>query len=485
LALNSAALVRLERLRDARIGVLGLGREGVDLVRFLAPWTGEIVVSDRQTHEQLAPAIAALAGVQIRYHLGGQLGSDVADCQEIFLSPGVAPTEPIVAEAAAAGVRISSATRLFFELCPGPIVGITGSSGKTTTTTLVGTMLAEAGIPSVVGGNIGRPMLGRLAELDASTWSVLELSSFQLADMTQSPTVAAILNITPNHLDRHPDMEDYIRAKANIIRYQSIDDCAILNADDPIVASLDHASPTLQFSLNGQVNGAWREDDAIWLAINANSRGTIPPTRVLHRSEIPLQGDHNVANTLAAVAIASAVGCDVESLRRAIRQFRPVPHRLEVVATIDGVTYVNDSIATSPERSMAALRAIDTPIVLIAGGRDKHTPMEDWARLMQTRVRAVVLVGEAAPLIREAIASANTAIPLLSASRFAETVALASSAARPGDTVLLSPGCTSFDAFRDYEARGVAFRELVHELGQARSKIPPASTTDGTAPRST
>jgi UDP-N-acetylmuramoylalanine--D-glutamate ligase len=467
MALAPAALSRLQSLRQSRVGIVGLGREGIDLVRFLAPWAAEIVVSDRASPASLAGGRASLEGLPVRYALGHQDGPELVDCDEVFVSPGVPHSAPIVASAIRAGARISSATRLFFELCPGPIIGITGSSGKTTTTTMVGAMLREAEVPSVVGGNMGVPMLGRLQEITPDMWSVLELSSFQLSDMTQAPNIAAILNITPNHLDRHPDMADYIRAKANIIRYQSARDTAVLNADDPIVAELPHASETLQFSLNAATAGAWFENDTLWLSANGARGGTIPPVPLLRRDELPLRGLHNVANTLAAALVATAAGCEAEALRRAIRAFRPVPHRLEIVGTVHGVTYVNDSIATSPERSMAALRALDDPIVLIAGGRDKHTPMEDWARLIDERVRTIVLVGEAAPLIRSALQRVDAHVPLLEATRFADAVRLAAENAHPGDTVLLSPGCTSFDEFRDYEARGVAFRELVADLRSA------------------
>jgi UDP-N-acetylmuramoylalanine--D-glutamate ligase len=476
MAFAPAALSRLQSLRQQRVGIVGLGREGIDLARFLAPWAGEILVSDRASADGLAGALAFLQDLPVRHILGHQDGPELVDCDVVFVSPGVPHTEPVVARAIAAGARISSATRLFFELCPGPIIGITGSSGKTTTTTMVGAMLKEAEVPSIVGGNMGVPMLGRLQEITPEMWSVLELSSFQLSDITQSPTIAAILNITPNHLDRHPDMADYIRAKANIIRYQSERDTAVLNADDPIVAALPHESRASQFSLNGPTAGAWFENETLWLSANGARDGTIPPVSLLRRDELPLRGIHNVANTLAAALVATAAGCEAEPLRRAIRAFRPVPHRLEIVDTVRGVTYINDSIATSPERSMAALRAVDEPIVLIAGGRDKHTPMEDWARLIDERVRTIVLVGEAAPLIRGALQRVDAQVPLLEATRFADAVRLAAETAREGDTVLLSPGCTSFDQFRDYEARGAAFREFVGELRGAATGSPRQAT---------
>ncbi len=447
---------RVARFRGRRVGIIGLGREGTDLARVLSGWGAHVLVNDRATPETLSGALALLEGLGVSFVLGRQTGDELLECDEIFVSPGVPPDAPAVATPASAGIPISSATALFFELCPGPILGITGSSGKTTTTSLVGAMLRRAAIPVLVGGNIGVPVLGRLETLDERTWCVLELSSFQLSDMTVSPHVAAILNITPNHLDRHPDMADYVRAKANIIRYQRPDDVCILNADDPITAGLPHQSEARFFSVRQPTNGAWLDGDQLWLA------GAGEP--LLRRAEVPLRGIHNVANALAAGALAAAAGCDSDAIADAIRAFRPVPHRLEVVATIDGVTYINDSIATSPERSMAALRAIDEPVVLIAGGRDKHLPMDEWARLIVAKVRAVVLVGEAASSIRAALDEAAPTIPIVTAPCFSDTVPMARELALPGDIVLLSPGCTSFDSFVDYEARGEAFRQAVAAL---------------------
>ena len=453
---SPAVRERLDAFRNRRIGVVGLAREGIDLVQFLHRHGSRVTVSDRAPETELTDALKAIAEVPAQLRLGRQEAGDLLDCDEIFVSPGVPQDIALLAAARDRGIPISSATRLFFELCPGPIVGITGSSGKTTTTSMVGSILQVAEIPSVVGGNIGRPVLGRLEELTPSTWSVLELSSFQLSDIDRSPPVAAVLNITPNHLDRHPDMDDYIRAKGNLVRYQRPHDVAVLNADEPNSAGLPHRSRTLKFSLEREVEGAWYDGQDLWLSGRA--------TPLINRSEVPLRGDHNVANTLAAMTIGSAIGCPPDAIAEAIRRFEAVPHRLEVVAVVDGVTYVNDSIATSPERSLAALKALEEPVVLIAGGRDKHLPMEEWAHEIGRRTRGVVLVGEAAPLIERALRKARAEQPVARARSFGETIPLARGLARPGDVVLLSPGCTSFDEFRDYEARGEFFRAAVQAL---------------------
>lgn len=444
------------------VGVVGLGREGVDLVRFLARHGARVVVSDRAPADDLADAIEALDGIEVDYRLGSQEGGELLHCDRVFVSPGVPRETPVVAQAAAGGIPISSATALFFELCPGHILGITGSSGKTTTTALMGSILRAAGVPSVVGGNIGVPMMGRLEEITPQTWCVLELSSFQLEDLERSPTVAVVLNISPNHLDRHHDMSDYVRAKRNILNHQGPQDVAVLNGDDPIVAALPHASRTVEFALAHRVKeGAWLEGDQLWLS------GSNRP--LLRRAELRLRGLHNVANCLAAAAAATVVGCDPQRIAAAVRSFEPVPHRLEVVDVIDGITFVNDSIATTPERSIAALRSIDQPVVLIAGGRDKHLPMEEWARVIGERARGVVLMGEASPLIRAALEQAQAQMPVEESAELGEAVRLARLLAQRGDAVLLSPGCTSFDQFRDYAARGDAFRTEVAALARGES----------------
>ena len=465
--LNAAAQQRLHSFSGRNVGIVGLGREGVDLARFLGAFGAHITLSDTADETTLGAAVLALHDLSPRYLLGEQRASDLLDCDEVLVSPGVPRSVPVVAAAAAAGIPISSATRLYFELCPGPILAVTGSSGKTTTTTLIGNMLRAAGLPTVMGGNMGTPMLAQLRDVDSDTWSVMELSSFQLDDLTQSPRIGAVLNITPNHLDRHPDMDDYIRAKGNLIRFQRSEDVAILNADDPIVSNLAHVGHSAWFSLKGPVSGAWLEGNDLLLGglpSAPNSMTTTETVRLVSRYEIPLRGIHNVANVLAASAAAASAGSSAESISTAIRAFRAVPHRIEIVATVDGVTYVNDSIATSPERSMAALASFEEPVILIAGGRDKHLPMLDWARMIGARARGIVLVGEASAQIDAALDEAQVSIPRERAGSFAESIRLATALARAGDVVLLSPGCTSFDEFRDYEARGEAFRVSVADL---------------------
>jgi UDP-N-acetylmuramoylalanine--D-glutamate ligase len=443
-----------------RATVVGLAREGVDLARFLSAEGVDVLVTDAKPAELLRGQLAALADRPIRYALGGHPPDETLDADVLYVSPGVPPDIPLLSEARRRGVPISSGTQLFFERCPAPIVGITGSSGKTTTTALVGRIFEAAGRPTMVGGNIGVPLLGRLGEIGPDHWVVLELSSFQLESLDASPRVAAITNITPNHLDRHPSMEAYARAKANILRHQRPDDWAVLNADNRGSAALRARGRCLRFSLRQRLEGAYLEGDRLILHRDGASR------RICRTDELRLRGRHNVANVLTACAVASAAGIPLEAMRAAIGEFSGVAHRLELVAEVDGVRYYDDSIATSPERSMAALEAFaGESIVLLAGGRDKHLPMERWGQRIAASVRELVLFGEATPLVeRAARAGGMPAERIHGAGSVDEAVRRAHALARPGDLVLLSPGGTSYDQFRDFEERGAAFAAAARAL---------------------
>lgn len=456
----TAAEIARERFAGKRITVVGLAREGVSLVRFLAGAGAQVTANDRASASGLASTLASLEDLPVRFVLGEHpselfLGSDY-----VFVSPGVSLQMAPLVKAREQGVPLTSETQLFFELCRGRLVGITGSSGKTTTTTLVGDMLRAAGLPVHVGGNIGVPLLERLDQIAPEDWVVLEMSSFQLERLPYSPSIAAILNVTPNHLDRHGDMESYVAAKANILRHQRPGDRAILSADDRVTAGLRTVEPPLWFSLERPVEGSYLEGDRILLR-----RGTSVET-VCRVGEVRLRGRHNLSNVVAATAVASATGVPPEAMRVAISGFRGVPHRLEVVAELGGVTFCNDSIATAPERSMASLRSFEEPIVLIAGGRDKHLPMEDWGEMIRRRVKALVLLGEAGDLIENAVLQAPgpVAPSIFRAGSMEEAVELARRAASVGDVVLLAPGGTSFDMFKDFEERGERFRECVRRL---------------------
>ncbi len=449
-----------------RATIIGLAREGTALARFLAEQGAIVTVSDLKSEEELQENIAQLKGLPIRFVLGGHPGTILDQTGVLFLSPGVPLAAPIVAEAKRRGIPISSETRLFTQLCPAPIIGITGSSGKTTTVSLVGQMLKASGFRTWVGGNIGQPLIGYLEEIESTDKVVMELSSFQLEIMEWSPHVAAILNITPNHLDRHPSMEAYTEAKLNILRFQQPGDVAVLSSKLKAQSSKLKAR-VVNFSLNEEVEqGAFLRDGEIILRLGDTEQ------RICSADEIKLLGRHNLENVLAACAIAGVAGASRQAMADVATTFEGVEHRLELVREVGGVRYYNDSIATTPERTVAALRSFDQPIVLLAGGRDKHLPWDEMARLTLEKVRRLVLFGEAAPIIEKAVRIANFELRgsrdlgefVHRCQMLEEAVEVAAREARPGDVVLLAPGGTSFDAFRDFAERGERFRELVKAL---------------------
>ncbi|MBU0491386.1 MAG: UDP-N-acetylmuramoyl-L-alanine--D-glutamate ligase [Chloroflexi bacterium] len=461
--------------------MVGLAREGTALARFLAQAGARVTVTDQLPAERLAEPLAALADLPLAYALGGHpVAGLLQDTEAVFASPGVPQTTPVLVAARERGLPVSTETRLFVQLCPGPTVGITGSSGKTTTTSLVGEMLRAAGQPTWVGGNIGQPLILELDRMSADSWAVLELSSFQLElygpqagvhdDLAlggalvgggTSPHIAAVLNVTPNHLDRHASMEEYAQAKHNILRYQGPADWVVLNPDDAWTARwiADAPGRVVQFSRRHQVSlGAYLDGDTVLVCREGRQQ------TVCTVSDIRLRGAHNQENVLAACAVALVAGVDPAAMREAIAGFTGVEHRLEPVRTLDGVLWVNDSIATSPERAVADLRSFDQPIVLLAGGRDKHLPWGDWAAEVARSVRVLVLFGEASDLVERELARAGVTVALHRGETLAGAVALARREARPGDVVLLAPGGTSFDAFGDFAARGQHFKELVRQL---------------------
>jgi UDP-N-acetylmuramoylalanine--D-glutamate ligase len=456
-----------------RVTIIGLAREGTALARFLAERGAIVTVSDLKKEEELQENITKLKGLPIRFVLGGHPREVLGQTDVLFLSPGVPLEAPIVVEAKRRGIPISSETRLFTELCPAPIIGVTGSSGKTTTVSLVGQMLKASGFRTWVGGNIGRPLIGHLGEIGPTDKAVMELSSFQLEIMEWSPPIAAILNITPNHLDRHPSMEAYTEAKLNIVRFQQPGDVAILGYD--LIFNTQYPIPNLQsrilsFSLREEVNqGAFLRDGkagAIIIRLGDTEQ------RICSADEIKLLGRHNLENVLAACAIAGVAGASRQAMADVATTFEGVEHRLELVRELGeapAVRYYNDSIATSPERTVAALRSFDQPIVLLAGGRDKHLPWDEMARLTLEKVRHLVLFGEAAPIIEKAMREARykrqeARCRIHKCVTLEEAVEVAAREAQPGDVVLLAPGGTSFDAFSDFAQRGRRFRELVKAL---------------------
>ena len=444
-----------------KVTVLGLGIEGIDMVRYLASHGASVTVSDSKSTEALARNIAELEDLPVRFSLGENRIEDAVSADVLFVSQGISMKAPAVEAARSKGVPISSMTRLFLELSPGKLIGITGSSGKTTTTALLARMFAASGRKHVVGGNIGTGLLGLLDCITPETWVLLELSHSQLETAGKSPHIACVLNVTPNHLDRYT-WEEYVALKLRILEQQSKDDISVLNLDDDVSCSFATETPgrVIWFSDRREPNGeaaAFVHDGAlVW------RRGAME-AKLLPIDEIPLRGAHNVANVLAAIAIAGAAELDLDAVRTAIREFTPVPHRLEFVDDIDGVSYFNDSIATTPERTLAAMRSFEEPIVLLVGGRGKQLPLEDLSREAVQRCRAIVCFGEAGSELEDSLGAAtpNGQPAIERVKSVADAVEAARALARRGDVVLLSPACASYDAFENFEQRGEEFRRAV------------------------
>jgi UDP-N-acetylmuramoylalanine--D-glutamate ligase len=450
---------------DQRVTIIGLGREGAALARFLAQHGARVSISDIKGEEALRDRIDELADFPIDYLLG-EHPEESLEADVIFVSPGVLQEIPILVEARRRGIPLSSETRLFFSLCRAPIIGITGSSGKTTTTSLVGEMMRAEGYRTFVGGNIGSPLIAFVEEIEPEDKVVMELSSFQLEVLDQSPHIAAILNLSPNHLDRHQSMDDYVAAKANILRFQGENDYAVLNADQQLTRELtkDCQGQVLLVSRAQELDeGAFLKQEEVTVRWGGRVR------KVCHASDIQLLGSHNLENILAACAIATVAEVQVEAMASVVTSFSGVEHRLELVNEIEGVKYYDDSIATSPDRAMAALNSFAEPVILLAGGREKHLPLEGLAKLIVRRVKSLILFGEAAPLLEQAVIKAQgeetgDEVPIYRSSNLIEAVRIAAQISQAGDIVLLSPACTSFDMYRDFAERGDHFETLVREL---------------------
>jgi UDP-N-acetylmuramoylalanine--D-glutamate ligase len=467
-----------------RVLILGAARQGLALARWLSIHGAHVTLSDMRSADELSVARESLAKYSVDWALGGH-PLDLLDSTDVVcISGGVPLTLPIVADAIKRGIPLSNDSQVFMEVVPCKTIGITGSAGKTTTTTLVGRMAkvpyenaegkrqkeestAFRVLPSAyVGGNLGDPLLNYVDDMKPEDIAILELSSFQLDQMTLSPNIAAILNITPNHLDRHGTMDAYTAAKSRILEFQSQDDVAVLGCDDSGAWNLRTRvkGKLLTFSLNDLgdgLNGTYVKDDLLNLRDGKMNISLMPRTKIL------LRGEHNVRNVLAAFAIGYASGFSIEAMVNVVEGFRGVPHRLELVRELRGVRWYNDSIATAPERTIAAIRAFEEPIVLLLGGRDKNLPWDGLMQLVGERVDHVVLFGEAAEKIQETANSLGLGKSRCTLSRvngLHEAVLKAAEVAKPGDVVLLSPGGTSFDEFKDFEERGERFTTWALEL---------------------
>lgn len=450
-----------------RVLIIGAARQGTALARYLIDHGAHVVLNDRCQAAELADVRETLSDLPVEWVLGGHPLSLLDDVDLVCPSGGVPLTLPLVKEAQARGLPLSNDSQIFLEAAPCPVMGITGSAGKTTTTMLVGRM-AEAGTDARawVGGNIGNPLIDKVAQITADDLAVVELSSFQLEVMIRSPQVAAVLNVTPNHLDRHGTMEAYTAAKARILDFQSEQDVAVLGREDSgawgLSASVQGELISFGFGCPPRGSqGTFLQDRWIKFWDGKNAQKILPIDLIL------LRGEHNLLNVLAASTIAIAADLPLEAIRAGVDGFEGAPHRLEFVRSWGGADWYNDSIATAPERAMAAIRSFDEPLVLLAGGRDKDLPWEDFAELVRQRVDHVVIFGEASDKMEAAIDAAGPSERPYSVTvcdGLNEAIAAAARVVTSGDVVLFSPGGTSFDQFDDFADRGRWFRKWVDEL---------------------
>ena len=471
----------MERIWKGKpVVIVGAARQGLALARFLAGRGARVTINDQRSPEAMQAAIQTLADAPADYAVNWVLGEHplaLLDGSELVCVSGGVPLDlPILVEARRRGIALTNDSQIFMEAVRAPVIGINGSAGKTTTTTLLGRMAqAEVAAAQVsgrrawVGGNIGLPLVEYVDAIQPEDRVVVEFSSFQLELMTCSPQVSAVLNVTPNHLDRHGTLENYTAAKARILAYQGSSDIAILNREDPGAWSLagQVRGRLVTFGRNRPtvgLAGTFVENDHLHYADETGKSLELMP-----RSLVRLRGEHNLLSVLAACAVATAVEMPVEAMQAGVRDFTGVAHRLEWVRTWKEVQWYNDSIATAPERTLAAIQAFDEPLVLLLGGRDKNLPWEKLADQVRQRVDHVIVFGEAAAMIARAIQpeASGAAARLKSLSRrenLREAVQAAAELAQPGSVVLLSPGGTSFDEFQDFEERGERFRQWVKAL---------------------
>ncbi len=449
--------------------VLGAARQGVAVTRFLVRNGAAVILNDQKPAEKLRPVTQDLAKLNVRLEFGGHPPTLLNGIDLVIVSGGVPLDIPIIQESIHRGIPVTNDSQLFMEVNLARTIGITGSAGKTTTTALVGE-IAKAAVGADqkvwVGGNIGLPLIDLIDQIKPQDWVVLELSSFQLELMNVSPHIAAVLNITPNHLDRHVTMEAYIKAKARILNFQNKNDWAVLNKDDPITWSLKESVVGKLITFSSSIpshdqDGTFTHQQKIWLNINGERKQIMP------LNEIQLRGQHNQVNCLGACAIALAAGFPIDAMRKGINSVASIPHRLEFVRDWKGTLWYNDSIATTPERSMAGIRSFNQPLVLLLGGRDKKLPWDGLANLVHQQVKNVVLFGEAVELIFDALNEVEKSeLPknIIKCNGLKDAVKAAAELASPGDVVLLAPGGTSFDEFYDFEERGQKFKEWVNSL---------------------
>ena len=442
-----------ESLKNKKIVVLGLGVSNRPLVRLLLEFSCDVTGCDKTPRENLDEEVLELERMGCKLSVGEHYLDDLT-ADLVFRTPGMHPGNPAIVAMVEKGAEVTSEMEVFFEVCPCTKIAITGSDGKTTTTTLVSEMLKAAGHKVWLGGNIGTPLLPLVRQMQETDFAVVELSSFQLMDMRRSPHVALITNLAPNHLDIHKDMEEYVESKKNIYRFQKEEDILVVNADNAITAPLRGPGVTHSFSYAGKDGKVRLENGIIYR----------DDTAVLDKRDILLPGEHNVENYMAAIAVVEGLVSD-ETVRTVAKTFGGVEHRIELVRIKDGVRYYNDSIASSPSRTMAGLKSFPEKVILIAGGYDKHIPYDVLGPEICRHVKKLFLCGATAPQIRAAVENCGMQSPeMVDCGKFETAVKAAAAAAENGDVVLMSPASASFDEFKNFAVRGNFFKKLIMEL---------------------
>lgn len=446
-------------VKDKDITVIGIGISNLPLIKYLAELGAHVTACDRRTKDDLGESYKELSEIGVKLNLGGtyleNLSGDI-----IFKTPGMRYDVPQLLKAKENGSVVTSEMEVFFDVCPSHIIAVTGSDGKTTTTTLIHKMMANAGYTTWLGGNIGNPLLTDAEKMKKDDWVILELSSFQLHTMRKSPEIAVITNISPNHLDMHKDYQEYIDAKKNIMLYQSADNTLIVNADNEVTSLIGREA-------KGQVKYFSRTQKAdVYLDGNVIKRGS---DSVLNINDIKIPGMHNVENYMTAIAAVQGL-VDDKVITDVAKDFGGVEHRIELVRTLDGVRYYNSSIDSSPNRTINTLRVFPEKVIMIGGGKDKGIPYDEIGPSLAEHVKVLILIGATSDKIAEALdneikrSGNGKDIEVIRASTYEDAVNTARSRACEGDVVILTPASTSFDMFRNFEERGNLFKKIVNEL---------------------
>jgi UDP-N-acetylmuramoylalanine--D-glutamate ligase len=450
---------REDRIFNRKISVLGMARSGIAVAQLLSRKGAEVFVSELKPEKELENQIAQLKTLYIDFEVGAHTDKILEDKDFIVISPGIPPDIPILKKAEDLGIPIFSEIEIAFWLSQSTIVAITGSNGKTTTTYLVGEILRQDQKECRVAGNVGVPFSSVVEEVSERGIIVLEVSSFQLEKVEEfRPKVATILNITPDHLDRYPDLKSYQEAKLRLFENQTEEDFAVLNADDPISPSFSSYAQArkIYFSTKKDVEEGVSVRGENLVLKNKNGE-----MEIISIKDIAIKGPHNLSNAAAACAMAFALEIDTSSMARALKEFKGVEHRLEYVATIDSIRFINDSKATNVDSVWYALQSIDEPIILIAGGKDKGGDFTKLRELVKSKVKKLILIGQAKEKIKKAL---GDLVDTVEAETLEQAIKLGFEKGQPGDTVLLSPACASFDMFKDFEDRGKKFKLAVHTL---------------------